>query len=125
MTDHPAEPAAVSLQDEQRRQHEQIIQGAILGPAPKFYINGYGFAQTAADLSVVLQLHSQPIGVVNMSYTTAKSLLVDLTTILEKFEKSTGDKIKTFAELNSKMVPTIEDKTGSAPPPSRRRRTRL
>jgi hypothetical protein len=117
--------AAISLQDEQRRQLEQLIQGALLGPAPKFYINGFGFAQTPSDLSMILQLHNQAVGVVNMSYPTAKSLLVDLTNILERYEKSTGETLKTLAELNAKMATTMEDKAESQPTSQKPRRRKL
>ena len=83
---------------------EQIIQGALLGPVPKIYINGFGFAQTASDVSVILMLHQQAAAVLNMSYVTAKSLSGDLSQIIAKYEEATQQPIKTFAELNPELA---------------------
>jgi hypothetical protein len=98
MTDQPA--AQAQQPEEMRRQQEQLVQGALLGPVPKIYMNGFAFAQTASDISVVTLLHNQPLAVLTMSYTTAKSLLSDLSQVLTKYEEAVEQPIKTFVELN-------------------------
>jgi hypothetical protein len=123
MADEPTGPAAPPPQDEQRRQMEQLIQGAILGPVPKFYANGVGIAQTASDISLVLLMHNQPIGVVTMSYVTMKSIWSDLSPVLEAFEKATGQKIQTISEVNADMSKAVATTVPiDKPPPSARRR---
>jgi citrate lyase beta subunit len=94
--------------EEQRRQLEQVIQGALLGPTPKIYANAFGFAQTAADISMVAIVNGQPISVVIVPYVTAKSLVADLSMVLERFEQATGQKIKTLAEITSDMGKQLE-----------------
>jgi len=124
MTDQTAgQGTAVPQQEEQRRQIEQLIQGALLGPVPKLYINGFGFAQTPADLAMIMTAHNQAIAVVNMSYTVAKSLMVDLKTIIEKFEVATGERIKTLAEMNAK-ISEASDPVGGRTTSRRRKPTK-
>lgn len=108
MTDQPTPPATPPSQDEQRRQLEQVIQGAMVGPTPKTYANAFGFAQTAADISMIAIMNGQPVGVVIFPYVTAKSLLADLSQILEKFEQATNQKIRTLAEVTSDMSKLLE-----------------
>jgi hypothetical protein len=103
MTDQ-VEGQAPQAQEEHRRQLEQLVQGALLGPTQKFYVNGFAFAQTGSDVSLVIMLHNQPTAAITMSYVTAKSILVDLTQILAKYEEATEQQIKTFAELNQLMA---------------------
>jgi hypothetical protein len=120
MTDQTSGQGAPNQQDEQRRQLEQIIQGALLGPTPKYYINGIGFAQSATDLSMVLMAHNQAFAVAIMSYTAAKSLLVDLKGIIDKFEEATGGSIKTIAEINAELT-QAQGQPAKRPTSSRRK----
>jgi hypothetical protein len=114
MTDQPTRPATQQVsQDEQRRQLDQIIHGALLGPTPKFYANALGFAQTAVDVSMVVMMNGQPVSVVTIPYATAKSMVTDLSQILEKFEQATGQKIKTLTEITSDMSKSFEGPTSS------------
>jgi hypothetical protein len=92
------------LTEEQRRQIEQAIQGALLGPVPKLYANGFGLAQTASDLSVILMLHGQPTAVLTMSYVTAKSLVADVSSVLAGYEASTKQQLRTIADLTAEMT---------------------
>lgn len=108
MTDQSAGP----FTEEQRRQIEQVIQGALLGPVPKLYANGFGLAQTASDLSVVLMLHGQPTAVLTMSYVTAKSLVTDVSSVLASYEASTKQQLRTIADLTAE----ITKQTGASPP---------
>jgi citrate lyase beta subunit len=102
MTDQPTPPATQPSQDEQRR-IEQAIQGALLGPTPKLYANAFGFAQTAADISIVAMMNGQPVGVLMVPYVTAKSLVHDLSQIVERYERATGQRVKLIGELNSDL----------------------
>ena len=108
MTDQPTPTATPLSQDEQRRQRDQAIQGALLGPTPKVYANGFGFAQTATDISMIAMMNGQPVSVVIVPYVTARSVVADLSKILERFEQATGQKIRTLAELTSDLSKPLE-----------------
>jgi hypothetical protein len=108
MTDQLTPTAPPLSQDEQRRQLEQTIQGAMLGPLPKYYVNSVGFAQSAVDVSLVLMMNGQPVGVATMAYVTAKSIVADLSQILEKFEQASGQKLKTIGELNLDLSKAVQ-----------------
>lgn len=103
MTDQPTFPATPPSQEEQRRLLEQAIQGGLLGPTPKMYANGFGLAQTAADISMVALMNGQPVGVVIVPWVTAKSLIADLSQVVERLEQATGQKIRTVSEINSDL----------------------
>jgi hypothetical protein len=102
-------PAAPPSQEEQRRQLEQVIQGALLGPTPKIYANGMGFAQTAADISMVATMNGQAVAVVIFPWVTAKSLLADLSQVVERLEQATGQKIRTASEIGSDLSKFVEE----------------
>jgi citrate lyase beta subunit len=67
------------------------------------YANGFGLAQTAADISMVALMNGQPVGVVIVPWVTAKSLIADLSQVVERLEQATGQKIRTVSEINSDL----------------------
>jgi hypothetical protein len=104
MTDPNARVGPLSPQDVERRNQEQLVQAALrMGTVPKFYANSFGIAQTSTDVSLVVLMNGQPVGTVSLSYITAKSLVADLGAVIDKFEKATGQKIKTIGEVTDDL----------------------
>jgi hypothetical protein len=103
MTDVPqGGPGADSLSEDQKN-YQNMLQAAVQGPIPKTYVNGFGIFYTPSDISLVLLLHNQPFQALAMSYTTAKSLVVDLTRAVNAIEASTNQTIKTIAEISEEF----------------------
>lgn len=63
------------------------------------YFNGFQIALTNADISGILLLNGQPQVVVNMSYTTAKSLAEGLTDVVKQLEAVTKRPIMTTKDV--------------------------
>jgi len=70
---------------------------------PGLYFNGFQIGLTNADVTGVLLLNGQPQTVVNMSYTTAKSLAVGLTNIVQQLENVTKRPIMTTKDVEAGM----------------------
>jgi hypothetical protein len=69
---------------------------------PKIYANGFISARTNSDVFVVLQLNGQPISVLNLSYSSAKTLAQDLQKAIQDLENEMGRQILTIHEINEK-----------------------
>jgi len=81
----------------------QLFQNAIASPnTPKIYVNGFVTGQTPADVFVILQLNGIPSAVMNMSFTSAKSLAEDLGNLIKAIEASTNHNIMTIKEVRGK-----------------------
>lgn len=80
------------------------IQNAILSPLiPKLYANGFVCGQTLSDAFIVLQLNGLPISVLNLSLSSAKSLMNDLEKMVADYEQRTETAILTIAEVKNRM----------------------
>lgn len=105
----PATQAATSApvptpnQDEERERQARLIQTALNSPIPKFYANSFGLAQSSSDLSLVLLLNNQPVGTINMSYITAKSLVHDLNGLINSIEKAAKQEIQTIGQMTEHL----------------------
>jgi hypothetical protein len=81
-----------------------MVQAALRGPGlPRFYANSFAIAQTSSDISVVMLLNDQPVGILSMSYISAKSLGVDLGGALEQIEVAIKQKIPTINETTEAL----------------------
>ena len=67
---------------------------------PHIYANGFINALSNSDILVVLECHSSPVAVLNMSYTTAKSLAQKLSATIADFEKASNHTIMTTDVVN-------------------------
>jgi hypothetical protein len=107
----PVPPATTPLTPAQLKQQQtaQIMQAALRGGLPQFYANGFGIAQTATDVSLVLLTNGNPTGVLSISYTTAKTLLSDLDRALKNFERATNSSLKTAAELEPALEQMLKN----------------
>jgi hypothetical protein len=77
----------------------QLLQAMLRTPMPRLYTNTIAIAQSASDLSLLLLNVNTPVGLVSMSYTTAKSLVADLGNSLKEYEDATKEKLKTTGEI--------------------------
>ena len=100
-------PAGPQTADKQ--QQGQLVQAMLRSPLPRFYANGFAIAQTNADVSVVLLTNGQPVGVLSMSYISAKNIVIQLGKSVEDFETAIGHKIKTIEEIGEAMRKVLGD----------------
>lgn len=82
------------------------MQTMMRAAMPRLYANGFGLAQSASDISVVVLHNNVPTGMISMSYISAKSLLEDLGTALQGIEEALGQSIPTIGEVGEKLQKT-------------------
>ena len=70
---------------------------------PKIYANGFIIGQSTTDISVVLQTNGSVSAVINVSFTTAKSLAIELDKAIKSFEQITRQKLLTIEEITTAM----------------------
>jgi hypothetical protein len=72
-------------------------------PIPRMYANGFVIAQSNSDFSLVMMLNGAPTAVVNMSFTSAKTLGEELGKALNNLERGIEQKILSMDEVTTKM----------------------
>jgi hypothetical protein len=92
---------ATTLTDEQQRTRQ--LQTFLGAPVPRIFANGIGTAISASDMSIVFLDNGNPAGIVRLSYSAAKSLMMDIGTSIEQFENKTGEKVRDLRELDAKL----------------------
>jgi len=70
---------------------------------PNHYFNGFQLGLTNSDISLLIMNNGGPQAHLNMSYTTAKSLMVMLTDSIERLEKATDHKLMTTEYIEGKL----------------------
>lgn len=100
---------------EESNKSEQIDQAAALNQLinqalesdsiPKIYCNGFTNAVGNSDVMVVLQQNGKPAGVVNMSFTIAKTLSQSLKEIIDSIEEKSNQSIMTTHEVEKILKP--------------------
>ncbi|MBL7648953.1 MAG: hypothetical protein JNK74_22480 [Candidatus Hydrogenedentes bacterium] len=76
--------------------YDSQLQSAIHDPAvPKLYINGFVNSLSTGDIVVVGKCNEEPVVVINLSYTIAKSLAEKLSEVVSLLEKKTGREMLT------------------------------
>jgi hypothetical protein len=107
MTDTSRQPGPkISEIELGQQQQEMMVAAALRGAAPRTYANGFIIAQTASDVAVVMLTNAAPVGVLNLSYVSAKSLAEDLQKAVKGFEDTTHQEIKSIAEIQQAMRAT-------------------
>lgn len=84
---------------------ERLKNLLLTGQAPVFYANGFIVFLGQADVGLVLQINGKDGLVLNMSFTTAKSMVEQLGTAIRNFEAQTGNVIMTTEFIRQKTVP--------------------
>lgn len=90
---------------------EMIRQALNSKDLPKFYVNGFVNFYGPSDVGVLLKANDQPVALLNMSYTVAKSLSQKLIGMIEDFERQTGREIMTTDFIEKKMGSGGENET--------------
>lgn len=80
----------------------QIQHALASQTVPKIYANGFTCARSNSDILVVLSLNGQPAGLLNLSFTGAKSLANDLRKTVADIERITSHTIMTINEVDAK-----------------------
>ena len=75
---------------------------------PHLYANGFTNALSNADIVIVLERQSDPVAVLNLSFTTAKSLAHKLSQLIENLEKASNQSIMTTDLVESALSQTME-----------------
>jgi len=81
----------------------QRVSKALAGGIPVIYFNAFIVFLGQADVGIVLQANGKETCVLNMSYTTAKTLVEQLGNTIRNFEEKTGNPIMTSDFITKKM----------------------
>jgi hypothetical protein len=86
--------------------------GVMMGASPKLlYMNGFKVGYSATDVFIVLQRNGSDMGVLNISYTLAKTLSEALQTLIKELEQKTGQTIMTAQVISTAMSRPLETKS--------------
>lgn len=80
-----------------------LFTAALAAPIARLYMNGFIVGQSVADVTLVVQTNGTPAAVLNMSFTSAKSLAVELDKVIKNFESLTGHTLLTMQDIQEKM----------------------
>ena len=87
-------------------QVQQTISSAFNDPnIARFYINGFHLGQGLSDVFIIMMNNGKAFGIMNMSFTTAKTLMVSLQEIMTNFEQKMDQKILTLYDIKEKVEP--------------------
>jgi len=78
----------------------------------QLYANSFVIGMSNSDLFVVFQRFGKPVGVVNLSYTLAKTLAQRVGGLISEFEQSIDQNILTTDRIDEAMQP--KDKSDAA-----------
>lgn len=72
---------------------------ALASDVPRIYFNGFVITLSTGDVACILERHGQPVGIINMSYTLAKTLSTSLTQTITSLEEASHQPIMTTHEV--------------------------
>jgi hypothetical protein len=87
----------------QQQQQRALAQAALHAPIPHFYANGFGLAQTATDITLILLSNTAPIGTLTMTYGLLKQAVDELSKAVSNFEKASGHEITPIGKVNEEL----------------------
>jgi hypothetical protein len=70
---------------------------------PKLYMNGFVVGKSLSDMFIIAQTASKPLAMIQMSFTTAKTLAEDLSNLIQEFENQTGQKLLSMRDIQQKQ----------------------
>ncbi len=70
----------------------------------KFYANGFVSALGIGDVTILLQNSKNPIAVLNLSYTVAKTLALKLGALISQLEDLTHNTIMTTDDIKKSLL---------------------
>jgi hypothetical protein len=86
-----------------QEEQQAIALAALRAPVPRLYSNGFMTAQTASDIALILLQNGSPSAILNLSYISAKSLILELQRAVESFETTVGQRLMTIEEISKLM----------------------
>jgi len=103
-------------------QHTDLIEAATAASStdcPTIYANGFAVATALGDVVVALQQNGKPSGVINLSYTVAKTLSIKLGGGINNLEEKTGNSIMTTDQVAAALSkqPSDKDEKKAQPEP--------
>lgn len=79
----------------------QVLQAAVADTSiPRTYANGFALGLTNADITIVLQRNGQPVTVLNLSYTLAKTLAQRVGRLVAELEERIGNPLVTTEKID-------------------------
>lgn len=99
------------MPDKPRKMDTAELEKSIEVDIPHLYFNGFSLTLGAGDVVMVLLRQGRQVGVLNMSYTMAKTLAEKMGHLVELLEKRTGQKIMTTDFIAEKLE-NEEEKDG-------------
>ena len=70
---------------------------------PRIYANGFTVGLTNADVAIVLQLSGQPVALLNISFTLAKTLAQKVGGVVSTFEEAIQQPLVTTDEVSKAL----------------------
>lgn len=70
----------------------------------KIYGNGFNVGFSLSDATIVIQLGSTPVAILNLSHIALKSLAGNLLQSIEAIEKTIGEPIKSIQDYKSGLI---------------------
>lgn len=71
---------------------------------PRLYCNGFVSITGSGDIAVILERNGDPVAIINLSYTLAKSLGINLLNTVSSFEDIVGRAILTTDDIIKAMM---------------------
>ena len=91
-----------------------ILKIATSNPSiPKIYANGFTVGLTNADVAVVLQLSGQPVAILNISFTLAKTLAQKVGGVVSALEEAINQNLVTTDEMSEALRKHVVSKPSS------------
>jgi hypothetical protein len=80
---------------------------------PKIYANGFAVGLTNADVAIVLQLSGQPVAILNISFTLAKTLAQKVGGVVSALEEAINQNLVTTDEMSKALKKRVVSKPSS------------
>ena len=91
------------------------IDRALGSDVPRIYFNGFVNGFSSGDIMCVLERNGQPVGIMNMSYTVAKTLSASLAQLVGTLEETSNQPIMTTHEV-AKLLENLPKETPKQKP---------
>lgn len=91
------------------------IDRALESDVPRIYFNGFVNGFSSGDILCVLERNGQPVGIMNMSYTVAKTLSASLAQLVGSLEETSNQPIMTTHEV-ARLLENLSNETPEEKP---------
>lgn len=92
------------------QKHEDVFRDAVQdSELPHLYFNNFINAMGAGDITIVLQQSGHVVGVLNTSFTVAKTLAQKLQELIANLEEASGNRIMTIEEIGQHIKKDSRD----------------